>query len=310
MTRPPARINDPDPLVTWQRLSVRKALSLGGLQSGRSHEFGVVLSAAALALHQGVDYTEAEVNERLKRWLDDGGSMLATDHVELRRWLVDMHFVERDGYGRSYRRVVAPNAFSATLQALEGSDLDAIARIARDADAAAREQRKSTWRGTARTAASTAPTPDDERWMDEALALARSAAARGEVPIGAVVVSEGAIVGRGGNAPIASSDPTAHAEIAALREAGVALGNYRLVGASLYVTIEPCVMCAGAIMHSRVARVVFGARDPKTGACGSVVDLFADPRLNHHAHVVEGVKAGACGELLSQFFAERRRSAA
>src|SRR5262249_44122619 len=139
-------------------------------------------------------------------------------------------------------------------------------------------------------------TGEDEAFMTEALALARGASKRGEVPIGAVVVSEGAGVGRGGNAPIAASDPTAHAEIAALREAARALGNYRLPGCSLYVTIEPCAMCAGAIMHARIARLVFGARDPKTGACGSVVNLFAEPRLNHHATVEGGVLAGECGK--------------
>ena len=146
--------------------------------------------------------------------------------------------------------------------------------------------------------------------MGEALALARTAAGRGEVPVGAVVVRDGVVIGRGGNAPIAASDPTAHAEIAALREAGRALGNYRLPGCELYVTIEPCAMCAGAIIHARIARVVFGARDPKTGACGSVIDLFAEPRLNHHAQVVAGVRADECGALLSQFFAARRSAAA
>jgi tRNA(adenine34) deaminase len=147
---------------------------------------------------------------------------------------------------------------------------------------------------------------NDEDWMAEALALARSARDRGEVPVGAVVVRDGAIVGRGGNAPIADSDPTAHAEIGALREAGRALGNYRLPGCALYVTIEPCAMCAGAILHARIARVGFGARDPKTGACGSVVDLFAVAQLNHHATVTGGVLADECGGLLSEFFAARR----
>jgi tRNA(adenine34) deaminase len=142
--------------------------------------------------------------------------------------------------------------------------------------------------------------------MAEALALARSAGERGEVPVGAVVVLEGAIVGRGANAPIARHDPTAHAEIAALRDAAATLRNYRLPGAALYVTIEPCAMCAGAILHARIARVVFGAADPKTGACGSVVDLFAEARLNHHASVVRGVRADECGALLSAFFAARR----
>jgi len=146
----------------------------------------------------------------------------------------------------------------------------------------------------------------DEAWMAEALALAAGAAERGEVPVGAVVVKDGAIVGRGGNGPIAASDPTAHAEIAALREAGRVLGNYRLPGCDLYVTIEPCAMCAGAIMHARIARVVFGAPDPKTGACGSVIDLFAEPRLNHHTRVTAGVRGGECGQLLSRFFGARR----
>jgi tRNA(adenine34) deaminase len=298
-------------LQTWRSLAVRSGLSLGGLQSGRSQEFGVVLSAAALALHEGVEYSEAEVNERLKRWLAGGGSMLATDHVELRRWLVDMHFVERDGYGRSYRRSRGTNAFADTLEAMKDADLEAVARIAREAEIAARTQRKRAWeQATASSTREPAASADDERWMNEAIALARAAGERGEVPIGAVVVRDGAVIGRGGNAPIAASDPTAHAEIAALRDAAAASGNYRLVGASLYVTIEPCVMCAGAIMHARIARVVFGARDPKTGACGSVVDLFAEPRLNHHARVVEGVHAKACGELLSAFFAARRQAGA
>ena len=147
----------------------------------------------------------------------------------------------------------------------------------------------------------------DERWMREALSLAQAAQARGEVPVGAVVVKANALVGRGGNAPVAGNDPTAHAEIAALRDAGRTLGNYRLPGCELYVTIEPCAMCAGAILHARIARVVFGARDPKTGACGSVVDLFAEARLNHHTTVVAGVRAEASAALLSGFFAARRR---
>ena len=142
--------------------------------------------------------------------------------------------------------------------------------------------------------------------MGEALALARAAAARHEVPVGAIVVRDGAVIGRGGNAPIAGSDPTAHAEIAALREAARTLGNYRLPGCELYVTLEPCAMCAGAIFHARIARVVFGARDPKSGVCGSVLDLFAEPRLNHHAVVTGGVRADECGALLSEFFAARR----
>ena len=146
----------------------------------------------------------------------------------------------------------------------------------------------------------------DDAWMAEALSDARAAGARGEVPVGAIVVRGDRVIGRGGNAPIARSDPTAHAEIAALRDAGATLGNYRLVDCALYVTLEPCAMCAGAIMHARIARLVFGARDPKTGACGSVVDLFAEPRLNHHTMIAAGVRAEECGALLSEFFAARR----
>ena len=146
----------------------------------------------------------------------------------------------------------------------------------------------------------------DDDWMAQALELAREAARRGEVPVGALLVRDDAVLGRGGNAPIAHNDPTSHAEIVALREAGRALGNYRLPGCSLYVTLEPCAMCAGAILHARLARLVYGASDPKTGACGSVVDLFAEPRLNHHTRVTGGVAADACASLLSEFFAARR----
>ncbi|MGE0807475.1 MAG: tRNA adenosine(34) deaminase TadA [Burkholderiaceae bacterium] len=143
--------------------------------------------------------------------------------------------------------------------------------------------------------------------MALALDQARNAWTIGEVPVGAVLVHEGRVLSTGFNQPIGSHDPTAHAEIRALRAASELLSNYRLVGCDLYVTLEPCVMCAGAIMHSRIRRLVFGASDPKTGACGSVVDLFAETRLNHHTEVCAGVLAERCGALLSSFFAERRR---
>lgn len=296
-----------DPLATWRRLCVRSGLSLGGLQSSRKQDFGVVLAAAALAFDDGATYTEAEVNQRLQAWLADPGAMLGTDHVELRRWLVDARLLARDGYGRRYARGPLPPGYSAALAALAGWDLGLVTRNERDADARRRAERKSAWARTALVAPATGSGPEDDRWMAEALALAREAASRGEVPVGAVVVRDGAVVGRGGNSPITHSDPTAHAEIAALRQAASTAGNYRLNGAALYVTIEPCTMCAGAILHARIARLVFGARDPKTGACGSVVDLFAERRLNHHATVVAGVRAGECGALLSEFFAARRQ---
>lgn len=145
--------------------------------------------------------------------------------------------------------------------------------------------------------------------MREALALAERGRAAGEVPVGAVVVKDGEVIGRGFNCPITASDPTAHAEIRALREAAERVGNYRLLGCELYVTLEPCAMCAGAMIHARIARVVFGAPDPKTGACGSVVDLFGEARLNFHAEVTGGVLAEECGALLKEFFVAKRRAA-
>ncbi len=142
--------------------------------------------------------------------------------------------------------------------------------------------------------------------MRAAVAEAAKAAAAGEVPVGAVLVRDGAIVARGWNRPISTCDPTAHAEIVALREAAAALGNYRLPGCELYVTLEPCAMCVGAMVHARIARLVYGARDPKTGACGSIMDLPAQANFNHHGRFEGGVLAEECGDLLRRFFAERR----
>lgn len=145
--------------------------------------------------------------------------------------------------------------------------------------------------------------------MREAIAQAKLAWQAGEVPVGAVVVKDGAIIARGFNQPIATHDPTAHAEVTAMRAAAEVLGNYRLPGCELYVTLEPCVMCSGALMHARFSRIVFGAHDFKTGACGSIVDLFNEEKLNHHAEVISGVLAEECVQLLKDFFAERRRAA-
>lgn len=149
----------------------------------------------------------------------------------------------------------------------------------------------------------------DEDYMKLALQLAQQAADADEVPVGALVVKDGEIIGRGFNAPISGSDPTAHAEIQAMRDAARYLGNYRLVGCTLYVTLEPCAMCAGAIQHARIARLVFGAQDPKTGACGSVVNLMAEEKLNHHCEVASGVLAEDCGGVLSRFFTAKRNRA-
>jgi tRNA(adenine34) deaminase len=152
-------------------------------------------------------------------------------------------------------------------------------------------------------------TPTDAEWMALALAEARRAGDDGEVPVGAVLVKEGLRIASGRNAPVAMHDPSAHAEINALRAAGAALGNYRLEGCELFVTLEPCAMCAGAMMHARLKRVVFGAADPKTGAAGSVVDLFGQAQLNHHTAVEGGVMASECQALLQDFFRDRRSAA-
>ena len=151
----------------------------------------------------------------------------------------------------------------------------------------------------------------DIAFMREAMALAERAAAEGEVPVGAVLVRDGVVIGPGWNQPIGSHDPTAHAEIGALRDAAARVGNYRLPGTTLYVTLEPCPMCAGAIVHARVARVVYGASDPRTGAAGSVFDLLpSDERFNHRTRCDGGVLAQECGDLLRAFFRARRGAAA
>jgi tRNA(adenine34) deaminase len=147
---------------------------------------------------------------------------------------------------------------------------------------------------------------EHQHFMQIAIALAQEAGAEGEVPVGAVVVKHGLIIGRGYNAPIKQHDPSAHAEIRALRDAANNLGNYRLIDCTLYVTLEPCAMCAGAIQHARIVQLVYGASDPKTGACGSVIDLMAEDKLNHHTQVTGGILAKECGALLTAFFKERR----
>ena len=148
---------------------------------------------------------------------------------------------------------------------------------------------------------------DDTHYMRLALDQARAAEAAGEVPVGAVLVSSsGEVLGVGSNQVLRSNDPTAHAEIVALRAAGRALANYRLLGCTLFCTLEPCAMCAGAILHARIQRLVFAARDPKAGACGSVLSVMNHPSLNHRAEITEGILAEECGAMLSNFFRARR----
>jgi len=154
--------------------------------------------------------------------------------------------------------------------------------------------------------ATSAASESDLRWMQHALELARRAQDEGEVPVGAVVVLDGQVVGAGSNRMIGANDPSAHAEIDALRDAGRRLGNYRFPGATLYVTLEPCVMCAGAIVHARIARVVYAASDPKTGAAGSVFDILGSERHNHRVDIERGVCGEEAGRLLVDFFRARR----
>lgn len=146
----------------------------------------------------------------------------------------------------------------------------------------------------------------DLHWMRHAMELAKQGQAAGEVPVGAVIIKNNQTIGEGWNQPIGQHDPSAHAEMVALRAAGKTLSNYRLLDTTLYVTLEPCVMCAGAIIHARVSRVVFGAFDPKAGAAGSVVDIFANSSINHHVEVEGGLLADECGQLLTQFFRAKR----
>lgn len=150
---------------------------------------------------------------------------------------------------------------------------------------------------------------DDAYFMRLALAQASHAQALGEIPVGAVVVQDNKVIATGFNQPIGLHDPTAHAEVMALRAAAAVLGNYRLPGCTLYVTLEPCIMCSGAIMHARLDRIVFGARDPKTGVAGSVMDIFANRQINHHARAEGGVLEQECSQLLKDFFAMRRAQA-
>ena len=150
---------------------------------------------------------------------------------------------------------------------------------------------------------------NDERWMRRALDLADEAAGYGEVPVGAVVVLDDQIVGEGCNRPISLCDPTAHAEIQAIRDAAQRLGNYRLPGSALYVTIEPCTMCAGALVHARIENLIYGAREPRSGAVVSTAELLSNPELNHRVSVRGGVLAAPCAAILREFFASRRKSA-
>jgi tRNA(adenine34) deaminase len=292
-------------------LATRQGLHLGSLREREPRDLELLLASAALYLPAGQLLTEKQANVCLKEFLAGAGAMLDTDHVELRRWLADLGFLRRSDYGTDYRRGHFPDWLADAAAALDRAQLQVTATEARDARTRNRAARKQAWldkvsQGLEVTEQEAAPVSADETFMRLALDQAHNAWALGEVPVGAVVVKDGRVLATGFNQPVGNADPTAHAEIQALRAAAEMLSNYRLAHCDLYVTLEPCAMCAGAIQHARLRRVVYGAQDPKTGACGSVVDLFAEPRLNHHATVTAGVLQGECGALLSRFFAERR----
>lgn len=322
-----------DWLARLAQLALRDGLHLAALRERDPRDFELLLASAALFFPVEQRLDERGANVCLKRFLASAGRMLDTDHVELRRWLADFAFIQRSDYGTDYRRGRFPAALAAAAALLTEEQLAQAAENARAARAQERSARKAAWlaqqvqaldaaQGDAAVAGELplveviepAPAPEegdvppdaDETFMRLAIDQAHNAWALGEVPVGAVLVKDGRVIATGFNQPIGYNDPTAHAEILALRAAAELLDNYRLDDCTLYVTLEPCAMCAGAIQHARLARLVYAAADPKTGACGSVVDLFAEPRLNHHTRVQAGVLGGDCGALLSTFFAERR----
>jgi tRNA(adenine34) deaminase len=311
-------------LQRMAELGRRQRLAVGTLLGAARDDLDLLLAAAALHLPADEPLDERAASERLRDFLAGAGAMLDTDHASLRRWLVDLGFVTRSDRGTDYRRAELPPWLRQAAGELDAEQLRNAVAGARESVARERAARKQAWlqRAAAGIEVVEHPEPADDRspaitaapavlptdgiFMALALDQAHNAWAMGEVPVGAVIVRDGQVLATGFNQPIASHDPTAHAEIQALRAAATLLGNYRLAGCTIYVTLEPCAMCAGAIQHARLDRLVFGAVDPKTGACGSVVDLFGEPRLNHHTTVTGGVMAGRCGKLLSEFFAERR----
>jgi tRNA(adenine34) deaminase len=281
---------------------------LSSLQQKEGRDLELVFASASLWFPADRVLDERGANAVLKDFLAEGGVMLATDHVELRRWLVDTGFIRRSDYGTDYRRGAMPHWLADAAAALDAGQVGGAVSRARAANDARREARRQSWLASRiEVTEEERPVEDaDATFMRLALDQAHNAWALAEVPVGAVVVRERQVIATGFNQPIGNSDPTAHAEIQAMRAAAELLGNYRLSDCEIYVTLEPCAMCAGAMQHARIRRLVFGAADPKTGACGSIINLFDEPRLNHHTEVRAGVLADDAGALLSRFFAERR----
>ncbi len=309
-----AALSANDWVERMSQLALRQGVHLSTLQQKAGGDLELLFASAALAFPSGALFTEKDANEILKRFLAGAGVMVATDHVELRRWMVDAGFLQRSDYGTDYRRGSLPDWLSDAAQQLDFERVaDAVAQ-ARSANEAQRESRRQAWlarqievtEGGEGRPNIAGEASSDETFMRLALDQAHNAWALAEVPVGAVVVKDNKILATGFNQPIGNADPTAHAEIRAMRAAAQLLGNYRLNDCELYVTLEPCAMCAGAMQHARIRRLIYGAADTKTGACGSVIDLFAIPKLNHHTKVRGDVLAEESRRLISSFFVERR----
>lgn len=303
-----AAISVPGWLERLAQLAIRQGVHLSTLQQKDGRDLELVFATATLFFPADRLLDERGANAVLKHFLSTAGAMLDTDHVELRRWLVDTGFIRRSDFGSDYRRGALPAWLEQAAPALDPLQLAETVQQARDARDAQREAKRQAWLAS-QIEVTEQPAQEidaDETFMRLALDQAHNAWALAEVPVGAVVVKDGEVIATGFNQPIGNSDPTAHAEIQAMRAAAELLGNYRLSHCTVYVTLEPCAMCAGAMQHARIRRLVFGASDPKTGACGSIVDLFAEPKLNHHTTVRGGVLGEESGQLLSKFFSERR----
>jgi tRNA(adenine34) deaminase len=300
-----------DWLLRMAQLALRHGVHLSTLQQKDGSDLELFFAGAALAFPPNQSLSEPDANEILKRFLATAGVMVSTDHVELRRWMVDTGFLQRSDFGTDYRRGVIPEWLADAAGALDFERIASTVAQARSADQTQRENRRRAWLAsqievTEGGDVAVGEASADETFMRLALDQAHNAWALSEVPVGAVIVKDKKVLATGFNQPIGTADPTAHAEVRAMRAAAQLLGNYRLTECELYVTLEPCAMCAGAMQHARIKRLVFGASDPKTGACGSIVDLFAEPQLNHHTTVRSGVLAEESRQLLSSFFVERR----
>jgi tRNA(adenine34) deaminase len=307
MDRQHALISSAGWLERIAQLAIRQGLHLATLQQKEGRDLELVFASAALAFPPDRLLAERDANEVLKAFLASAGAMLDTDHVELRRWMVDTGFLRRSDFGTDYRRGEFPAWLIEAAHELDFRRIAEAALHARSARDATREARRQAWlAGQIEVTEGLTEQDADETYMRLALDQAHNAWALAEVPVGAVIVKDGQVLATGFNQPVGNSDPTAHAEIQAMRAAAELLANYRLSHCEIYVTLEPCAMCAGAMLHARIKRLIFGAADPKTGACGSVVDLFAEPKLNHHTSVRGGVLAPECAQLLSNFFTERR----